>query len=185
MFPTMERRSARSMYSSVRRFPSWTARRVSVTPALTTMRFPTANLDPGSRRGTRPAMMRLVELPHSDRDQETQCSQGDHHGRSAVAHERQRNPHDGEQARHHANVDQDLDRKYARHPEGQDAPPGLPRAGRDLEPPQYQERVGHDQHETPQEPPHLREHGKNEISVPLGEKGQPALRRAADAFPQE
>src|SRR5713226_8016991 len=119
MLPTMERRSARSTYSSVRRFPSWTARRVSVTPALTTMRLPTADLDPGSgATETRPAVLRLVELPHSDRKQKAQRRQRDHHGGAAVAHERQRYPHDGEQARHHPDIDQDLGREHRRHPEG-------------------------------------------------------------------
>src|SRR5206468_5394892 len=69
--------------------------------------------------------------------------------------------------------------------QGDDAPPGFPRADGDLEAPQDQDSVRHDQHETADEPPHLGEYGKNEIRMALREKGQPALCRAADALAQE
>src|SRR6266511_200284 len=191
MLPTMERRPARSTYSSTSCVPSCTARRVSVTPALTTIRLSTAAVPssearaPGEQLVARRRRARLLELPHSDREEEPQRHERHHHGRPAVTHERKRDAHDGQQARHHAQVDERLGGEQGRDAQGDDAPPGLPRADGDLEAPQNQDSVRHDQHETADEPPHLGEYGKNEIRMALREKSQPALRRAADALAQE
>src|SRR6266478_5670193 len=191
MLPTMERRPARSTYNSISCVPSCTARRVSVTPALTTIRFPTAAVPssrahaPGARLAARRRRARLLELPHSDREEEPQRHERDDHGRPAVAHERKRDAHHGQETRHHAQVDERLGGKQRRDTQGDDAAPGLPRADGDLEAPQHQDSIGHDQHETTDEPPHLGEYGKNEIRVALRKKGKPALRRAADALAQE
>src|SRR5262249_41030919 len=104
MFPTIERRPSRSTYSSVRTLPSWTATRVSTRPALTTMCFPTRDLDPGPEARAAIPALTSVELPHSDREEKPQRHERHHHRGSAVAHERQRNPDDGQQARHHPQV---------------------------------------------------------------------------------
>src|SRR4030095_804765 len=184
MRPAMERRPSRSTYRSVSTLPSCTATRVSMRPALTTIRFPTWNLDPGRGKGPA-AILRLVELPHSDREQEPEPHQRHHHGRPAVTHQRQGNPHDGQETRHHPQVDQGLGGEDRGHPERKNPPPGLPCAGGNLEPPEHQESVRRDQHEATDEPPHLGEYGKYEVSVALGEKGEAALRRAARTFPEE
>src|SRR3990172_5511528 len=182
MLLTMERRRARSTYSSASWCPSCTARRVSVTPALTTIRFPTAVLDPGV---CIPAVtQRLLELPHPYREQEPKPHERDDHGGPPVAHQRERDPHHGKQPRHHPQIDQRLGGEERGHAEGDDAPPGLPRAGRDLEPPEHQEPVRQEQDEAPHEPPHLGEHGEDEIRMALREEGEAALRRAADALAQ-
>src|SRR5215831_16508429 len=100
MLPTMERRRARSTYSSVRRFWSWTASRVSDTPTLTMMRLLTAAPAPGSPH-SRVHESWLLELPHPDGEEESDAHERYQHGRAAIAHERQRDPHDGKQARDH------------------------------------------------------------------------------------
>src|SRR5262245_48664373 len=107
--PTMERRLCRSRYSSVRRLPSCTATRVSVSPALTTMRLPTAAPRwRARRRGPSRLHGASLELPHPYREEEAQRGQGDDHRGAAVAHQRQRNSHDGQQPGHHAHVDEHL-----------------------------------------------------------------------------
>src|SRR5262249_37755321 len=94
MFPTIERRPARSTYSSTSCCPSCTARRVSVTPALTTIRLPTAAVPraeaqaSGARLVVRGQRTRLLELPHSNREEEPQSHKRHDHGRTAVAHQR-------------------------------------------------------------------------------------------------
>src|SRR6267142_6469569 len=97
MLPTIERRPARSSYSSTSCVPSCTARRVSVTPALTTIRFPTAAVPspwaeaPDERCETRlGGRARLLELPHSHREKESQSHEGHDHGRATIAQQRQR-----------------------------------------------------------------------------------------------
>src|SRR5262245_12673211 len=129
MLPTIERRRARSTYSSVRRLPSCTASRVSVTPTLTTIRFFTAVLI----RGPAPRQLSLLEPPHSHREQEAQSHERDDHGRSAVAHERKRDADHREQPRHHAQVDERLGGEEHGHPEGDEPPSRLARGGGDLE----------------------------------------------------
>src|SRR3989337_430614 len=191
MLPTMERRPALSTYSSTSCVPSCPARRVSVTPALTTIRFPTAAVPsseagaPGARLAARRRRARLLELPHSNREEEPERNERCDQGRPAVAHERERDAHDRQQARHHAQVDERLGGEQGRDAQGDDAPPGLPRADGDLEAPHDQDPIRQDQHQTADEPPRLGEYGKNEIRVALREKRQPALRRAADALAQE
>src|SRR4030067_1700406 len=175
MLLTSERRRALSRYSSASGFPSGTARRVSVTPALTMVRSPPAVLDPGI---CIPAVtQRLLELPHSYREQEPKPHERDDHGGPPVAHQRERDPHHGQQPRHHPQIDQRLGGEERGHAEGDDAPPGPPRAGRDLDPPEHQEPVRQEQDEAPHEPPHLGEHGEDEIRMALREEGGAALRR--------
>src|SRR5262245_40659607 len=132
MFPTIERRPARSTYSSTNCCPSCTARRVSVTPALTTIRLPTA-ADPsaeakasGARRAVRPRRTRLLELQHSNREEEPQSHDRHDHGRTAVSHHRERDAYHGEEARDYAQVDQCLGGARGRYAPGDDAPSGLP-----------------------------------------------------------
>src|SRR5438552_2122857 len=107
--PTIERCPRRSTYSSVRRLPSCTATRVSVSPALTTIRLPTAapRWRARRRRSARPRGVSL-ELPHPDREEEAERRQGDEHRGPAVAHERQRYPDHGQEPRDHPHVDQHL-----------------------------------------------------------------------------
>src|SRR5580765_5587608 len=135
MFPTMERRRARSTYSSVSWLPSCTARRVSVTPSFTTIRFPTAAPDgPGVLRPAR--LFGLLELPHSNREEEPQSHEGHHHGRPPIAHERERNADHGQEAGHHPQVDQGLGGEQRGDAQGDDTSPRLACARGDLEPPE-------------------------------------------------
>src|SRR5262244_2877671 len=96
MFPTLARRPARSTYSSTSWCPSCTARRVSVTPAFTTIRLPTAAVPSaearasGARHAVRSRRTRLLELPHSNREEEPQSHERHDHGRTTVAHQRKR-----------------------------------------------------------------------------------------------
>src|SRR5262245_572700 len=110
--PTIERCPWRSTNSSVRRVPSCTATRVSVSPALTTIRLPRAapRWRRRRRRSCRPDDASL-ELPHPYREQEAERCQGDDHRGAAVAHERQRDPHHGQEPRDHPHVDQHLGRE--------------------------------------------------------------------------
>src|SRR5215470_17827082 len=146
MFPTIERRPVRSTYSSTSCVPSCTARRVSVTPALTTMRLPTAAVP--SARAWRPPVhdsrsarrrTRLLELPHSHREEEPQRHERHDYGRPAVAHEREGDADDRQEPRHHTQVDQGLRGEEHRDTQGDDPPALLARARRDLEAPQDQE----------------------------------------------
>src|SRR5438552_10578572 len=184
--PTMERRPSRSTYSSVMSAPSCTATRVSVSPALTTIRLPTAAPRWRARRRppARPPCASL-ELPHPDREQEPERRQGDDHRGAAVTHERQRDPHHGQEARDHPHVDQHLGGDEPGGAERHQASHRLARARRDVEAPEQEQDIAHEQHETADEPPHLGEYGEDEIRVALRHEGQPALRGAGDPLAQE
>src|SRR3989304_1204960 len=70
-------------------------------------------------------------------------------------------------------------------PSGSRPPPARARRAGDLETSEDQERVGDQQQQGPHEPPHLGEHGKDEIRMALREKGEAGLGGAGDPLAQE
>src|SRR5215831_68140 len=145
----------------------------------------------GSTSPTRPpapycrAVRVSLELPHSYREEKAKRHEGGDHRGATVAHQRQRNPDDGQEPGHHPDVDQDLRREQRRGAQRHEPAHRLARGRRDVEAPQEEQDIAQQQDETADEPPHLGEYGEDEIRVTLREKGQPALRRAGHALAQE
>src|SRR5262249_9621189 len=145
----------------------------------------------GSTSPTRPptpycrAVRVSLELPHSYREEKAKRHEGGDHRGATVAHQRQRNPDDGQEPGHHPDVDQDLRRKQRRGAQRHEPAYRLARGRRDVEAPQEEQDITQQQDKTADEPPHLGAYGEDENRVPLPENGQPALRRAGHTLAQE
>src|SRR5438477_191443 len=180
MLPTSACRDRRSWRTSTVRPSSSSATRVSGGVALTRSSFLT-----GLRNG-RPAVPSSVgESAVFDRQDETDPEEGGRDRRTAVRHERQRNPGRRKKPNHHGGVYDHREEQHRADREDEEDAAAVP--GDAGERHRAEQQPGEEsEHETdPEKSPLFRDHRQDEIRVLDRKEAELALRARAESFPGE